>query len=159
MSATEVVVTCASCRRHKPLDDFYRYPTGSLYRFCKPCHYARTQQWRSENREKIRELDRRRYHAGGRIRKVAEKRLKKYGITQQQFDDLLEEQGGVCPICLLPFIDSTGRPGSWDIASVDHCHATGRVRGILHRRCNLALELGFTEEDWRRARAYLAAEI
>lgn len=39
--------------------------------------------------------------------------------------------------------------------SVDHCHDTGAVRGILHRRCNLALEFLLSDAETQRARDYL----
>lgn len=58
-------------------------------------------------------------------------RLKsRYGITLDQYNAMLQEQCGLCAICK--------KPG--DLA-VDHCHVTGRVRGLLHRTCNTALGL------------------
>ena len=50
-----------------------------------------------------------------------------YGMTQEQLDKLLVFQGYKCPICQLEL----------DPGVIDHDHVTGRVRGILHRGCNL----------------------
>lgn len=56
-------------------------------------------------------------------------RLKRqYGITAVERDELIASQGGVCCIC------SAALP-----AHVDHCHETGRVRGVLCFSCNAAL--------------------
>lgn len=145
---------CADCGGDKPHDDFYRYARGSLYSRCKPCHYARTQAWRSENREKLRQLDRDRYRDRYRDKIRARKRERKYGITQDQYDEMLARQMNVCPICLEPFSESRDA-GDWFIPAVDHDHETGRVRGILHRRCNLAIEFLMSDEDIARARRYL----
>lgn len=46
---------------------------------------------------------------------------------------MLKEQGGVCPLCKLP-IDLTKKGEG----VIDHCHDTGRIRGVLHRSCNAA---------------------
>ena len=60
-------------------------------------------------------------------------RLKhKYGITGEQYAEMLEAQGGVCAIC--------GREcQSRNRLAVDHCHETGKVRGLLCAHCNRAL--------------------
>src|ERR1017187_237434 len=61
-------------------------------------------------------------------------KLKKYGITSNDYDRILSEQGGVCAIC-------SGGPG--DKRSyrfhVDHCHNTGVVRGLLCSNCNFGI--------------------
>lgn len=57
---------------------------------------------------------------------------KRYGLTIEQFDLLVEEQMGVCPVCL-------GYLG--DDPCIDHDHETGKVRGVLCRKCNLMLGL------------------
>jgi hypothetical protein len=57
-----------------------------------------------------------------------------YGLTRDDYDKLLSDQGGVCAIC------GTSEPGGrgWH---VDHCHADGFVRGLLCSNCNTALGL------------------
>lgn len=64
--------------------------------------------------------------------------LRKYGITQAQYDELLIDQKERCPIC------GTGDPGAkgW---CIDHCHDTDKVRGLLCNQCNTAL--GLMKED------------
>lgn len=58
----------------------------------------------------------------------------KYGITLDDRDRMLHEQGGCCAIC------STEKPSGYNW-HVDHCHTTKRVRGLLCSRCNQALGL------------------
>lgn len=60
-------------------------------------------------------------------------RLKrKYGISIEERDRLIESQNGLCAIC-----KSTCRTGNK--LSVDHSHVTGKVRGMLCANCNLGL--------------------
>src|SRR5262249_52775920 len=54
----------------------------------------------------------------------------RYGISVQEFNDLLRKQNNACAVCERPF-DS--RP------HIDHCHITRWVRGLLCRKCNLGL--------------------
>lgn len=58
---------------------------------------------------------------------------KNYGLTVDDWYELLESQGGVCAIC---GIDKPGHGTNW---CVDHCHETGKVRGILCHACNVGL--------------------
>lgn len=71
-----------------------------------------------------------------RARRVARKT--KYGLTLAQFDAMLVAQGFECAICSTPLTD--GRR-----TSVDHCHATGKVRGLLCGHCNSGL--GFFKDS------------
>lgn len=60
----------------------------------------------------------------------------KYGITEDDYQCMLEEQGGKCAIC------STDTPtGKWKVFAVDHCHLTGNVRGLLCNECNRGMGL------------------
>jgi predicted RNA-binding Zn-ribbon protein involved in translation (DUF1610 family) len=60
-----------------------------------------------------------------------------YGIGRADFDRMSEEQSGLCLICGL---SPVGR-GKTDLLVVDHCHATGNVRGLLCGFCNIAIGL------------------
>jgi hypothetical protein len=55
---------------------------------------------------------------------------RRYGISREDYAALLASQGGVCAIC--------GKPPEKTLC-VDHCHATGKVRGLLCRQCNWGL--------------------
>jgi hypothetical protein len=54
----------------------------------------------------------------------------RYGISREDYAALLARQGGVCAICAKP---------PEKTLCVDHCHATGKVRGLLCRQCNFGL--------------------
>lgn len=88
------------------------------------------------------------YYANYRER-VAEKRLiKAYGMDAAAYGRMLAEQSGVCLIC--------GDAPDGKPLFVDHCHATGAVRGLLCTQCNTGL--GMFGDDPSRllaAAAYL----
>lgn len=54
-----------------------------------------------------------------------------YGLTEDDYRELLDNTMGICPICKEEFADDT--------VCVDHDHKTGRIRGIICHRCNLSL--------------------
>lgn len=68
-------------------------------------------------------------------RTVEQHRLRKFGITKQQFDDKIFSQDNCCEICKQVMDGSTrGKK-----ACQDHNHRTGKLRDILCGRCNLLL--------------------
>ena len=79
--------------------------------------------------------------------------LARYGITHEDYLTMLDKQGGKCVIC-----------GTDDLSKykvkyfdVDHNHATGQVRGLLCRDCNVTT--GVVENKWGKIqliRQYLA---
>lgn len=69
----------------------------------------------------------------------------RYGITQQEIEALLAKQNGKCCLC----------DKQLEKFTVDHCHNTGRVRGLLCHRCNIRLG-GWDDLQFReRALKYL----
>ncbi len=60
-------------------------------------------------------------------------RFRKYGLTDEAFRKMLSVQNNLCYICGLPF--TTGKHK----LTIDHDHATGKVRKLLHSQCNLLL--------------------
>jgi hypothetical protein len=71
-------------------------------------------------------------------------RARRYGLSLADYRALQQRQGNACAICR-----KVTR-----VLCIDHCHITGRVRGLLCRRCNSAL--GFYADDQRLLRAALA---
>jgi CRISPR/Cas system-associated protein Cas10 (large subunit of type III CRISPR-Cas system) len=76
----------------------------------------------------------------------------KRGITIEEFNKLFDKQEGRCAICGRHQIEFK-RP-----LDVDHNHITGKIRGLLCNRCNIAIGL-FSEniEVLQRAISYLVA--
>jgi hypothetical protein len=77
---------------------------------------------------------------------------KNYGIDINDYHDLLDKQGGVCGIC------GATENNDYKYFSVDHCHETGRVRGLLCDSCNRGL--GFFRDSVKNldaAKQYLSA--
>ena len=67
-----------------------------------------------------------------------EKHLKKhYGITLEWYNEQHEKQNGLCAICGKP--ETAVVRGNRISLAVDHCHETGKVRGLLCRACNNAI--------------------
>jgi hypothetical protein len=64
----------------------------------------------------------------------------RYGMTEQDFEDLLASQDYSCAVCR-----STEPAGRWRGWHVDHDHDTGEVRGILCTSCNWVL--GYAKDD------------
>jgi hypothetical protein len=57
----------------------------------------------------------------------------KYGLTLDDYEEMLAEQNGVCASC--------GTPPTGKKLSIDHDHETGVIRGLLCQPCNTALGL------------------
>lgn len=72
-----------------------------------------------------------------------------YGISLSGYQSILQKQGGLCAIC------GTDKPSPHGKKqfSVDHCHVSGRVRGLLCGKCNVCI--GWKERFDQRANEYL----
>ena len=124
---------CPGCRRELPPDAFplNRSSRTGRQTYCKPCH-----------NQKMRDYADKLY--GGHKNFLLQRR---YGITEADLNRMIEAQSGLCAICR-----------TQAAKHVDHCHATGKVRGILCFNCNGGL--GRFAEDpavMRRAIEYLVA--
>lgn len=105
--------------------------------------YARS--YRATERDQIREANRRR------------NRLLKYGLTDDAYQALLAEQGGLCAIC--GELEERYIAGQRAPLSVDHDHQTGAVRGLLCARCNSVLAFIENRERLTAALAYLSRAL
>lgn len=141
---------CSSCEQYRSI---CARAGGPPPKAKDPERYARLEQLRKEyrlsvelkrdvkateqreNRAKVCKL----YAQNGGAKRA---RTRKYGITPEQYDALLATQRGVCAIegCGNSPEHQSGRS-----LAIDHCHKTGKVRGLLCIACNVAI--GYLELD------------
>lgn len=176
--------TCRSCGREKSVDEFYRSPAYKDGRVpnCKPCvreydkelmarpkvapatgkkrccrcqklketgeFHARARNadgLRSECKECTREQEhsyRNRYPEKERLRRM----WQKYGLTEQEYHAMIDRQDAKCAVC---HVDD-------ERLVVDHCHATGLIRGLLCHGCNVAIGMFCDNpEAMQRAKEYV----
>lgn len=143
---------CPRCSQTKPLSEFHKSTQGPDARltgskggkghnpalaqssYCKPCHLDYSREY--HKRPGVQEQ-----RAKWRLRR----NMAKYGITPETYEEMLLAQGRKCAIC------GTDEPGGQENAqgiarfAVDHCHSTGKVRGLLCTRCNTGI--GMFNED------------
>jgi len=110
--------TCKVCGVEKNISDFYPGRKD-----CKNCKNAAARQWRKDNPENTER------HLARMRERTKERR---YGVTQEHFDQMLLSQDNKCKICNIEFSGSK-------FTHIDHCHDTDKVRGLLCNNCNLAL--------------------
>lgn len=122
---------CKRCLAEKPTEQFTpvkkHYAKRGRHHWCRDCRNEYQRNYRKEWTKKYPE------------RRAAQKRrniIRSYGLTPERHAEMLSEQGNACAIC------RTTPDRDLDI---DHCHATGKVRGLLCSRCNMLL--GMADDD------------
>jgi hypothetical protein len=119
---------CTGCKKIKAesmfwIDRRYSRPMSQ----CRECKGEKTKQWVAGNPSKYSEW----YHKH-RDKELERHLIKKYGISMDDYNAMLMSQNGLCAIC------GKNSPTHRRM-DVDHCHTTGKVRGILCTSCNRML--------------------
>ncbi len=131
---------CANCEEYKDLADFSpsKDKAFGVNAWCKMCT-ARVKNTRYT------------------LEKARAEHLKRvYGLTIEAYEKMLVDQNGLCAWCGRSETRRAGRKKRSEnvpMLHVDHCHTTGRVRGLLCSACNQAL--GLLGEDPHRIEALL----
>lgn len=120
---------CTVCKEKKDLNCFYNRAAsedGKAYR-CKDCDNAAVKAYKKKHQNRQR-------------RKQRENNWRhKYKLERSDIELLWETQQGCCAICSVKLtnieIDDTAMNQN-NTSCVDHCHLTGKVRGLLCSKCN-----------------------
>lgn len=121
---------CVICGVRKEREEFPKAPgcSDGRRRTCKKCSYETVAK--AVKRRDPSEFSEARRRA----------RLKyAFKMSLEEYNALFEQQGGVCRICQQPERAFSKRSGKTMWLTVDHCHHTMRVRGLLCKMCNTAL--------------------
>ena len=137
---------CPGCTELKSIDSFEFIKHWGYRTKCRECDIISKEDYAQRQRNLMNGLydpqAKREYYL-----------VRNYGITLDDYNLMFENQGGVCAICGCKPEDSKNR-----ILHVDHCHKTGKVRGLLCSTCNITI--GKFDDDPRRlieAAKYLLA--
>lgn len=134
---------CSICKQEKEVNSFYQRKDSidGYEGTCKICRNIKRISNPNYKENTIRankkfEIKRKGKRWGYHLSKT-------YGLTEELYYKILEEQKYSCAICNLP-VDKEVHYGKF---VVDHCHNTGKVRGLLCNKCNLML--GNARDDIR----------
>jgi hypothetical protein len=112
---------------------------------CSSCCNARSAKWKESNPEKVKEYKNKwSIKNKDKIKiyktKVTTENKRKhsiktyYGVSWEEYLNIYQKSDGKCSICATPL--SVHKEQNKETACVDHCHTTGKIRGILCRTCN-----------------------
>lgn len=136
---------CSNCNKEKPLDEFNLRSKNSDQRqsMCKECDNKLALTRYHKNKEK--------YNKARRNSTLK----RRYGITEDEYFKMFNAQKGKCKLCG----KTKPRKGAKHLI-IDHCHSTGKVRGLLCNDCNVLL--GKLKDDVNyidRIKDYLTASF
>lgn len=133
---------CSMCKESKPLDSFYKgksYKDG-FFNYCIKCNKERSKTYRKLYPEKgYNQCKKYRQEHPEKQRQFDLKR--KFNITIDKYNMLLIEQNNLCAICSKSETILDKKTNQPRALAVDHCHLTGKIRGLLCAKCNTALGL------------------
>lgn len=110
------LINCRKCKENKYFFDFYNSEIKRKSPICISCLRLNGAKYRKKSALKT-----------------------KYNITVEEYDSLLKKQNYLCAICFNPEVRVHRITQTVTDLSVDHCHKTGKVRGLLCRLCNIML--------------------
>jgi hypothetical protein len=118
--------TCTKCKTQKPVSDYYKRSQAAGGGLDASCKECKKLWYRRDRR-------------WGHLKE-------RYGVSKEQYEEMYTLQNGACGICqsVLP------------VLAVDHCHQSGKIRGLLCKPCNSAIGLlGDNVQSLKNALNYL----
>lgn len=133
------VKECTSCKKELPVTNFYK-------------SNSKKSGYKSHCKECVKERSKANYHSPEQNKRRIENHWRTHGLdmTVEKYDALFEQQNGKCGIC------GTNKNRNNSRFCVDHCHTTGKIRGLLCHDCNTSIgKLGDSKEGLMKAIEYL----
>lgn len=137
---------CSDCKETKPATEFYKVfsgkDAGTRKNQCLSCQRIYQRDYQARNKDRAREASKEWAALHPENIKLAglKYECKQLGLTLPQYQALEVFQNHQCAIC-----KKKQDCGGKHRLCIDHCHATGRIRGLLCDRCNKML--GFSQDS------------
>ena len=112
-----ILINCTCCNK---IFDIPKFKLNEYFNYCSYNCYIK-----NISKTKEHKLQRHKIH----------QKKHKYGLTEDQYYKMINDQENKCVICSYEFTNENRYSGSF----VDHCHSTGKVRGLLCNRCNKSI--------------------
>lgn len=145
--------SCYECNKKSGLEKLANTELMASYRTNEK-KWKFVKAWRADNPERMVQYNetakpkRKNYYQSNKEHFRGKSLQFHYGIDLEEYDRMLKAQNGVCAIC-----SKTCKSGK--SLAVDHCHETGKVRGLLCGKCNTGIGLLENEERMIKAIEYL----
>ena len=131
---------CSKCKKVKELSEYTNCKSGKfcVHHYCKKCHSQQRKDTYNYNRSRLQQI------------------MYKYKLSESDLNNMYVEQNWNCKICNIQYKDVLQRKTLY----IDHCHKTGKVRGLLCVKCNNLLGIWDDNIDiLKSAIKYLEANI
>lgn len=152
---------CPKCKQDKPLTKFNKdkHTKSGYHGWCKECQSTQSKKYRSNpdvkksllKKDNVRRV--KRYNEDKEFRDKKKSMSRSYWLASQydlsidDYDIMMDKQGGCCAICGTHQDDLTQR------LAVDHNHETGEIRGLLCTSCNV--KVGWYETWFKKQKENL----
>jgi recombinational DNA repair protein (RecF pathway) len=120
---TPITKRCCYCKKQVPITEFHCWSRGRFGKAnaCKPCTLAYQREYNKDPKNTRRNT------------------LLKNRISQDDYDEMVRQQGGGCAICGRTSQSKRNSRQKQMSLCIDHCHKTGVIRGVLCDKCNIGL--------------------
>jgi len=113
---------CSCCKIPKTKENTSVNKNRGFHAYCKLCDKARASKYYYANKHTQRSKN---TYRKGRLKYT-------YNITPEEYEKMFIQQKGCCAICINPCEQNKH-------LYIDHCHVTGKIRGLLCNNCNLGI--------------------
>ena len=124
------LIKCHSCSKQQHISYFYKSELKRKSPTCSECIKVKQKPYKEKSALKL-----------------------KFNLTIEEFNSLLKDQNFVCKICKQPETKKHRITNEITKLSIDHCHKTGKIRGLLCRECNLMIGNSKDRPEYLRAGA------
>lgn len=127
---------CSKCNKEKNTTEFRVEKNGYQRKECNSCRQERVKNWDNQNKEKRLEISKKSYEKNknkNHLKNYIREAKRKYRISEIEYSDMLSNQSNKCATC--------GKEEINKRLAIDHCHKSGKIRGLLCYNCNRAIGL------------------